>query len=184
MKKFLTVIALLSASSGFGQSGIQGTEFGLDGYFSASTWGGSFGVGVKYGINFGEYFIAGPSIRVERLWSKNPAAGTHGATTIYGGGAFFHARFYDALFVGTEIELLKSPTAYYLAQANSAWVPTAFIGGGFSKEFNESWRLNLGIFYDVVNSPSSPFFNSYMIVRENGSRVPLIYRLAVFIPLT
>ncbi len=183
MKKILAILVITWTFPSFGQ-GVQGTEFGFDGYFSASTVGGSFGVGVKYGIKFGDYFIAGPSVRVQHLWSKNPMAGTHGSATIYGGGGFFHARFYDALFLGTEIEILKSPTAYYLTATNRAWVPTAFIGGGFSKEFNESWRLNLGIFYDIINSPSSPFFESYILSRENGSRIPLIYRLGVFIPLT
>lgn len=183
MKQFVVVCCLFLGLCAKAQ-GVEGTEIGLDGYFSASTVGGNFGLGVKYGIKFGQYFIAGPSIRVERLWSKNPSAGSQGGVTIYGGGAFFHARFYDALFLGTEIELLKSPTMYYLTGSSSRWVPTAFVGGGFSKEFNESWRLNLGIFYDVINSPDSPFYNSYMLSRQNGSRIPLIYRLAVFIPLS
>ena len=30
------------------------------------------------------------------------------------------------------------------------WVPTAFIGGGFSREFIDLIRINAGVFYDVI----------------------------------
>ena len=39
---------------------MQGSEIGFDLAFSASTFGGNAGLGLKYGLNFGENIILGP----------------------------------------------------------------------------------------------------------------------------
>lgn len=185
MKTLLFLIAFVSSSISIAQS--EGSDIGIDGYFGASNFGGSFGIGAKYGIKFKEYFIAGPSLRYQRTWSKNATTGTQGSFNVFGGGGFIHARFQNVLFLGAEVEVLKSPYSYYYytgGTANNKWVPTAFVGGGFSREFNESWRLNLGIMYDLINNPASPFYNSYFMRRENGTRIPVIYRVAFFFPIS
>lgn len=177
-----------------GQStSIEGNEIGLDVSFSASTFGGNAGLGLKYGVKFGEYFIAGPSVRYERLWWKNNnlTYSQSGGYNLYGGGAFFHARFYNALFLGAEFEMLKSPYdkagSIYFSPEGS-WAPTLFLGGGFSMEFNEIIRLNAGIMYDVINAPNSPFRNSYSVQKKTpdgqvAGYLPIIYRIAFFFPL-
>lgn len=184
MKSILLIIAIITSTLSFSQS--EGSDIGLDGYFGASNFGGSFGIGAKYGIKFKEYFIAGPSLRYQRTWSNNQVTGTQGSFNVFGGGGFLHARIQNVLFLGAEIEMLKSPYNYTFLTGSSAnkWIPTAFVGGGFSREFNESWRLNLGIMYDVINNPSSPFFNSYFMRRKDGSRIPVIYRVAFFFPIS
>lgn len=195
MKYFfqLLLITFLSINC-FSQSTftMKGTELGIDLSANGSTLGGNVGLGLKYGINLGEYFIVGPSLRYEYLWWNGFISGTaqvSGNRNVYGGGIFAHARFMNALFVGAEFEMLKSPYDQfgYFAVTKS-WAPTLFIGGGFSMEFNEVVRINAGIMYDVINAGNSPFRRSYMPKTDaNGNPagfIPLIYRIAFFFPLT
>ena len=191
MKSIIFSIILFTSVSSLAQNfEIDGTEIGFDLAFNASTNGGNAGIGLKYGINFGENLIAGPSARYERTWSKNITNGTSGGVNVYGGGLFGHYRLQNVLFLGVEFEMLKSPYTK-TGQLTSApnWVPTLFLGGGFSREFNESFRINAGIMYDVINHDSSPFRDSYSITIKNdqGTPVkplPIIFRLAFFIPLS
>ncbi|MES2589245.1 MAG: hypothetical protein V4622_09700 [Bacteroidota bacterium] len=158
------------------------TELGLDGFANASSFGGSFGVGAKYGVIKNKNIIFGPSLRLQRSWSNY--YGQKYGFTIFGGGAFVHYRLKNSLFVGAELEVLKCPTYYNNVYSIKRWVPTCFVGGGFSHEFvNIGFRLNAGVFYDVISNPSSPFFTSYILKKENGTPVPLIYRIGFFFPL-
>ena len=167
----------------------QGSELGIDLNFNASTNGGNVGLGLKYGAKLGEYVILGPSIRYDLTWIKNQLGGNNGNYSVYGGGAFIHGRFFNALFIGAEFEYLRSPYEKNgFLTALPSWAPTLFLGGGFSMEFQEKIRLNAGIMYDVINAQNSPFRNSYSITRKdaNGNIVgylPIIYRIAFFIPL-
>ena len=56
-------------------------------------------------------------------------------------------------------------------------------------EFNESVRINAGIMYDVIDAQNSPFRRSYFMQKKtsDGSPagfLPIIYRIAFFIPLS
>ena len=154
MKRFLFVICILCSLNSQAQ-GAEGTELGLEGTISASNVGGAFGLGVKYGWKFGEYFIAGPSVRYQRSWFQvggNTLSPTNGSFNVFGGGGFIHARFFNALFVGAEAEFLRSPLlGNIVLTSGSNWSPNLFIGGGYSQEFNERWRINLGVLYDVID---------------------------------
>lgn len=167
----------------------NGSEIGADLSFSASNFGGHFGLGLKYGVKLGEYLIVGPSVRYERLWSKNATTGFVGNSNVYGGGVFVHARFFNALFLGAEFEHLKSPyNPQGFVGVQSTWAPTLFLGGGFSMELNDRIRLNAGVMYDVINAQNSPFRNAYSftIKDENGNiqrYLPIIFRVAFFFPL-
>ncbi len=193
MKAITTLILSLTLSAtSFSQNfSMSGSEIGFDLAFSASTNGGNAGIGLKYGLNLGENLIVGPSVRYERTWVKNNVTGFNGGYNVFGGGAFVHARFYDALFLAVEYEILKSPftTNGFLTGINSSWANTLFIGGGFSKEFNESFRINASLLYDVIDADNSPFKRSYSISQKdaNGNIVkilPIIFRLAFFIPIS
>ena len=200
MKKGIVLVCLLVLSIGKTDAQsftVDGSEIGVDLAFSASTNGGNFGLGLKYGINIGEYLITGPSVRYEYLWWKNYFGTTtlsEGNRHLYGGGIFAHARFFNALFLGMEFEMLKSPyskpgqsTAGFITTEGS-WAPTLFLGGGFSMEFNEAFRINAGIMYDVINAENSPFRRSYFVQKKTSAGepagfLPIIYRLAFFFPL-
>lgn len=205
MKFYIFTIALLLTTFSFSQydeetedndskyeGTFQGSELGVDVAFSASTNGGNVGLGLKYGAKLGEYVILGPSVRYDLTWIKNQigtANGLNGNYSVYGGGAFIHGRFFNALFIGAEFEYLRSPYEKNgFLTALPSWAPTLFLGGGFSMEFQKKIRLNAGIMYDVINAKNSPFRNSYSITQKdsNGQIVrilPIIYRIAFFIPL-
>ncbi|GAB5417858.1 MAG: hypothetical protein Crog4KO_23940 [Crocinitomicaceae bacterium] len=165
----------------------EGTEIGIDGSFSASNLGGAFGLGLKYGWKFGEYFIAGPSLRYQRTWAvvgigTSTTSQTH--FNLFGGGGFLHARFFNALFVGTEIEFIRTPfQGGFLLTGQKNWAPTALLGGGYSMEFNERWRINLGIFYDVIDHQNSPLRQQYFMRNSQGVLLPVLYRINFFFPI-
>ena len=154
-------------------------EVGLDGFFSS----GTFALGLKYGFKFGkdEKFITGPSLRIQRSWSNY--LGQKYSYNILGLGAFFHARFYNALFLGTEIEFLNSPINYNVLQPPKNFIPVVFVGGGYSQFFETGFRVNVGVFYDLVNNFNSPYFPFYTTRKENNVVIPVLYRLAIFIPI-
>lgn len=183
MKRIFLLLTLL-CSLGTNAQSVEGTELGIDASFYASNLGGSFGLGAKYGWKFGEYIITGPSLRYQRTWGNNYYTNTTSGFNVYGGGAFIHARFFNALFVGSEIEFLRSPfsNSGYLTNDGN-WVPTVLIGGGFSMEINESWRLNAGVMYDIVNKPNSPLQSQYFMRNANNVLIPIIYRIAFFFPI-
>lgn len=185
MIKKLFIVALLFQSSIFAQN-IEGLEIGADGYFGASTIGGSYGFGPKLGLKLDETWVVGPSFRYQRTWSS--IAGQTFGRTIWGFGAFAHARFKNVVFLGAEFEYLKSPTNYVTPISIDTWIPTLFIGGGFSKEYNERVRINVGIFYDVINNLNSPFRPSYMMTVKNEvgqivKYIPVIYRISFVFPI-
>jgi hypothetical protein len=168
---------------------------------SFSTFGGTVGGGLKYGIALDNGLVFGPSFRYQYFWSKNNFTGVGGSGSIYGGGVFLHYRFMEWFFAGTEIEMLRNPFgASNLTVKPERWTPTIFLGLGMSKEFpinNYPIRLNLGIFYDLydglrddLNSQPSPLRNNYFFKVQDPNNpnfaryLPFIYRIAVFIPLT
>ncbi|MEJ6801343.1 MAG: hypothetical protein QNK77_09210 [Crocinitomicaceae bacterium] len=194
MKKFILFLSLICIIEP-ANAQIEGTELGIDGTFWASQVGGTAGIGAKYGMKFGEFVILGPSFRYQRSWSNQLAAGTKSGFNVWGGGGFIHARFFDAVFIGAEVEILRSPFSQNgLFGYNPKWVPTCLLGGGLSMNLGESdIRLNVGIMYDILDipntsnpeskNPNSPL-QPYLTKSSIGTVIPIIYRIAFFIPLT
>ncbi len=186
MKLLFSFIFIFGLSTSFSQT-IVGSEIGVDGYLGASNLGGSFGAGLKYGFKSPENLIFGPSVRLMRTWSNY--LGIKTSYNIWGGGVFAHYRYQNSLFAGAEFEMLKSPISYTAINPSTNWAATLFIGAGFSREFNQKIRLNIGLFYDVINADNSPFRPSYFMKIKDSQTgqvtkiLPFIYRLAVFIPL-
>ena len=92
------------------------------------------------------------------------------------------------IFFNQRRKKLKTPFNFGGPQQEfKPWVATLFIGGGFSKLYNKV-RINLGIFYDVINANNSPFRPNYAIKindpEGNVQRIlPIIYRINFFFPL-
>lgn len=163
---------------------------------SISSHGGTLGGALKYAFVSNESFAWGPSLRFQYIWSKNQYLGTSGSKFTWGGGLFAHYRFFNWFFLGAEVEYLKNPYAGYTTiNDKRKWTLTAMLGGGISKEFGPV-RLNVGILYDVVDGLSdphttspSPLSRDYFIKVSNpqspnyGRYLPIIYRIALFIPL-
>ncbi|MBP6091472.1 MAG: hypothetical protein KA521_09470 [Crocinitomicaceae bacterium] len=185
MKKIILFFLLVINYSVNAQK-IEQIELGADGYFGASSLGGSYGFGPKLGFQLDENWVVGPTFRYQRSWSSL-AGQTFGRTT-WGGGAFIHARFKNVVYLGAEFEYLKSPTNYVDPIATDTWVPTLFVGGGFSKEYNQRIRLNVGVYYDLIDNLNSPFRTSYMMTIKNEvgqvvKFIPVIYRISFVFPI-
>ena len=154
----------------------------------ASNLGGTFSLGLKYAAIINENFAVGPSFRLTQDFGINNL-GVSTSANIWGGGIWAHARYKNALFGGVEFELIKIPIIQIgWSSANGNGHPL-FIGGGFSKEYNQKIRINLGIFYDVINAENSPFRSSYTIRIKDSQTgqvqkiLPIIYRINFFFPI-
>lgn len=170
------------------------SEIGIDiQAASFSTHGGTVGGGLKYAYVLDNAIAFGPSFRYQYNWSKNEYLGTEGSNYTIGGGGFFHFRFLEWFFLGTEIELLRNP--YRPQEPEKKWKLTTFVGGGLAKDFGPV-VLNVGILYDIVDAVRdphttnpSPLSRGYFLKITNpkkpnyGKYIPLIYRIALFIPL-
>lgn len=193
MKCFAFIIGLfLITTGGIAQS--YHSEIGVEVQAASfSNQGGTFGGALKYAFVEEETIAFGPSVRYQYHFSKNTYLGTSGSSFTMGGGGFFHYRFLEWFFLGTEIELLRNPFNYQFP--DKKWALTAFIGGGVSKSFGPV-RLNIGILYDLVDglndplsSNPSPLSRDYFLKVSNpnnpniGKYIPLIYRVAFFFPL-
>ncbi len=188
MKRIAVILSLIVSSFSIGQ-GIQAWEVGLDGFFGASTLGGSFGLGPKLGLVLNDNLVLGPSFRYQKTWSKIAATNQQFSANNYGGGIFLHARYNNILYGGFEAEVFKNNGFIDTSATFKKVVPTFFICAGFSKEFNEKFRLNVGIYYDVINSKNSPFRNGYVMTIKNAQTgqiqkyIPMIYRISIFVPI-
>jgi hypothetical protein len=169
---------------------LQGTEIGIDGSLNASNLGGAAGCGIKFGLKTSENFIFGPSIRFNRAWSTPTYSTQKFSFTNWGAGLFAHGRYGNVVFGGVEAEVIQNKNIFVdtLAVFKRA-IPTIFICGGFSKEFNGFVRLNFGLYYDLINALNSPYRNAYMITIKDPQtgqivrRLPILYRITFFFPL-
>lgn len=160
---------------------------------SFSNQGGTFGGALKFAFVEEDAIAFGPSLRYQYIFYNNTYLGTQGSSFTMGGGGFFHYRFLEWFFLGTEVELLRNPHTTF--KPEKKWALTAFLGGGISKSFGPV-RLNVGILYDVADairdpytSNPSPLSRDYFLRVSNpnnpnaGKYIPLIYRIAFFFPL-
>ena len=185
---FLIVLICFLALEVNAQTEYDGSEVGIELHGGASNLGGTFSLGLKYAAILNENYAVGPSFRLQRLWNNNLGVST--SANLWGGGIWAHIRYKNVLFGGIEFEMIKSPyNPIGWVPAERKWSPTLFIGGGFSKEYNEKIRINLGIFYDVINAENSPFRSSYTIKIKDSQTgqvqkiLPIIYRINFFIPI-
>ena len=156
-------------------------ELGVDLNLSASTLGGTGGLGLKLGFLPQEYLIVGPSIRYQHAWSN--LNGVKTGFSVYGGGGFAHLRAYKYLFAGLELEVLSSPIQNGFLSAQRSWVPVALVGGGFSGKLGPYVRLNAGVMVDVINHQNSPLRQGYFLRNKQGVLLPVLYRVAFFFAL-
>ena len=189
MKRIITSLFVCFSLVAAGQVEFNGSEIGVEIHAgSVSNLGGTFSVGMKYAAILNENFAVGPSFRIQRIWNNNYGQST--SANIWGGGIWAHARYKNALFGGVEFELIKNPyNQINWLPAERKWAPTLFLGGGFSKEYNGKIRINLGIFYDLINADNSPFRASYTIKIKDSQTgqiqkiLPIIYRVNFFFPI-
>ena len=188
MKNLFTSLFICFSISTCAQVEFDGSEIGVELHAGVSNLGGTFSTGIKYAAILNKNFACGPSFRLHRLWNNNLGVST--SATNWGGGIWAHARYKNALFGGLEFEMVRNPYNQINWQLGTRrWAPTLFLGGGFSKEYNGKIRINLGIFYDVINAENSPFRASYTVKIKDSQTgqvqkiLPIIYRINFFFPI-
>jgi hypothetical protein len=187
MKYFFQLIFVLCLLSAHAQTEFDGSEIGVELHGGASNLGGTISAGLKFAAILNKNFAVGPSFRLQRAWSNNN--GITASANIWGGGIWAHVRYKNALFGGLEFEVIKNPFGPNFQSTSNNWLSTLFLGGGFSKEYNGKVRINLGIFYDIINADNSPFQNSYVIRIKDSQTgqiqriLPIIYRINFFFPI-
>ena len=190
MKVILILLISCSIFSNFLISQVNGRpEIGVEGFASASTNGGAYSLGLKFGFKANENIIVGPSLRIIKNWSSMTGTPTF-STTTNGFGGFLHARYGNTVFGGIEYELFRTPVnSYGMIDGSNYFASTLFLGVGFSKEYKNFIRINAGIFYDAINKQNSPFRSSYMMKKTNSATgeiagyIPVIYRITFFFPI-
>lgn len=188
MKTSLKLLLFMSLNLAvWAQPEFTRSEIGAEIYAGFSNLGGAFGGELKYAAILNKNIAIGPSFRLQRTWTNN--FGINSSFNIYGGGVFAHLRFQEKLFIGTEMQLLRSPFNFVSFQQNTKkWAPVILLGGGVHLKLHERIKLNAGIFYDIINAENSPFRSSYnfKIKSQTGQVVnilPIIYRITFFFPL-
>lgn len=160
---------------------------------SISTRGGTVGGALKYAYVMSDQIVVGPIFRMQYNWSKDLYYGDKDKLFTFGFGGFFHVRFLEWFYVGTDIEYLKNP--FNNTVPSKKWSFVGLIGGGIAKDFGPV-VLSAGLMYDLIdglNNPyttnSSPLSRGYFLKVTNpkkpnyGRYIPLLYRITLFIPL-
>jgi hypothetical protein len=187
MKWIAICLIAFSINKSYSQA-IDGLEIGLDGFFGSSTLGGSFGLGPKIGIELNENLVVGPTFRFNRYWSSEFGSSNTNKFNMFGAGVFIHGRYKNAVFGGLEFEMIQSRSLTDFTNLDKIWVPTAFLCAGFSREFSDIVRVNIGFYYDLFDNDNSPFRGAYILTvkDQNGNivdRKPLMYRLSFYFPI-
>lgn len=181
------------------QAQVEIPEIGVEiGATNFGTNGGSIGGALRAGFSedHEESLAYGIMIRYHHFWNNNNFTGVSGSGSLYGGGGYLHYRFFEWLFVGAELEYVRSPFFIPASQGVTPrrWAAAGFLCAGAHKDFG--WvKLNLGLQYDVIDAirddlKPSPFRNQYFVRLTNptqptagGKYLPIIYRLTFFFPI-
>lgn len=194
MKKLLFLSSFISIIA-FGQTSHQEIGVEID-YGGASNLGGNFGVAAKYSFVEDNALAYGPMIRYNFFWSNNIQTGVESNRSFWGGGVFLQYRFFEWLFLGTEVEV--NQTFRRVVNPDSKFSLAGFIGGGIHHDFG--WvQLNGGIMFDVVDAIRDPltsnpsnFSLSYRVQKQNpntpnqpggGGYIPIVSRITFFFPI-
>lgn len=176
MKKVLFIVILLISFTSFSQQGNK--EIGVDLNFWTSNIGGSVNISPKFGYEVADSLVIGASFRYINYRSN--LDGIQGRSNIFGAGIYGHYRFLNWLYAGADIELYFTPYNYNSTPANplyNAKVPAVLLNGGLSHKIGSHFRINAGIYYDVINNINSPLKLSYMTRNAKGVYLPIFYRV-------
>ena len=173
-------------------------EAGLEiGNINFSNFGGSVHFALKAAIVEDDEFAYGPIARLRYFRVLNLETQMGGEGSYFGFGGFFHYRFMDWFYLGTEIELNQNP--FRQIQPDKRWHLAGFVGGGIQKDLiDDGLNLNFGVMFDLfdairIQTPAdqasknpSNFHQFYF--RQNapgggGIARPIIYRITFFLPI-
>jgi hypothetical protein len=175
------IFTLLSASSAAQSNSktntnpFKGAAF-KDRLFYGGDFGLSFGdvtyvrvaplVGYHVSPKFG--FGLGPSYQYWKIKYTGNNAGPVAETSIWGGSTFMRFFPVDFIFLQTDFELLNLKSSFRDAgnffdeQVSRVTVPVWLVGGGYV-ERSGSTGLMIGLFYDLIQDPNSPYGRDFIL---------------------
>jgi hypothetical protein len=132
-----------------------GGDFGLS--FGAFTY---IRIAPMLGYNVNERLAvgAGPSYQ---YFSDNRFTPKF-TSSIYGGGTFARYFIFESVFLQADLEILNLEERFPRIDPNGEFfrdrvtIPVLFLGGGYSQRVGSSGFF-IGIFYDVIGDPNSPY---------------------------
>jgi hypothetical protein len=88
-------------------------------------------------------------------------------STIYGGGAFGRYLIFDNFFAQVGAERLSVLDYTSPIPNNRAWVDNILVGGGYRQRFSDNGSFVAAIFYNVNQTPLSPYPNPIIQIGFN-----------------
>ncbi|MEZ4938302.1 MAG: hypothetical protein R2799_12005 [Crocinitomicaceae bacterium] len=144
--------------------------------FWMSAYGGSLYLGPRVGYKVTEWFRPGISMNYQYRWYKY--GGVNWSDNIIGGGVFTHFILMRRILLAAEWEILNAtaipdrPATPFRTTIN-----TLFIGAGYNQPVGNAGYFTIGVMFDVINHPYSPYRSQYLIRSSNGSGIPVILRI-------
>ncbi len=89
------------------------------------------------------------------------------SSTIYGGNAFARYFVFENLFAQVGWDRLSVPNYNSPIMNDRAWVDNILLGGGYRQAFSERGNFMMAIFYNINQTPLSPYQNPIIQIGFN-----------------
>lgn len=88
-------------------------------------------------------------------------------STIYGGGGFGRYYFHDNFFAQVGVERLSVLDYRSIIPNSRVWIDNILVGGGYRQMFTEKGSFVAAIFYNINQTPLSPYPNPIIQIGFN-----------------
>ncbi len=88
-------------------------------------------------------------------------------STIYGGGGFGRYHFFENFFAQVGIERLSVLDYRSIIPNSRVWIDNILVGGGYRQQFTERGSFVAAIFYNLNQTPLSPYPNPIIQIGFN-----------------
>jgi len=137
--------------------GNVGAWFGSTTYINASP---------LVGCKINKEFSIGAGI-VYNYFSQTNSYGKKFTSTVYGGNIFARYLIFENAFAQVGWDRLSVPDFFSSVKNNRVWVDNILMGGGYRQAFSERGSFVAAIFYNINQSPLSPYPNPIIQVGFN-----------------
>ena len=137
--------------------GNVGAWFGPTTYINASP---------LVGCKINKEFSIGAGI-VYNYFSQTNSYGRKFTSTVYGGNIFARYLIFENAFAQVCWDRLSVPDFFSSVKNSRVWVDNILLGGGYRQAFSERGSFVAAIFYNINQSPLSPYPNPIIQVGFN-----------------
>lgn len=136
---------------------------------------GSIYLGPRVGYKVTEWFRPGISLNYQYRWAN--FGSSKWSDHVIGGGVFANFILFKRLLLAAEWEILNT-TAYPggFAEPFRTNVNMLFIGAGYNQPIGRVGFFSVGLYYDLINHPYSPYRSQYLF-RLGNEPLPMIMRI-------